>query len=143
MAIISMNTNNPLGKRPYGQMGGLEGDFDFPGAPIPWRRPAPELLAGNAVKQEAIHPPAMIQELGSPWDSEESTMMLGAAALTSTQTIVPTADTTPQTAGAVASGQPVWSAWFSAQTLIPGLSNWEVGVGAIAAIALIKVFSGK
>lgn len=144
MAIISMNTNNPLGKRPFQQMGawGLAGDFDFPGAPIPSRVP-PELLSGNALKQEAIHPPAIVQEFSSPWSAEESTMMLGAAAVTSTQTIVPTANTTPVMTSAVASGQPVWSAWFSAQTMIPGLSNWEVLAGAIAAIALVKVMSGK
>jgi hypothetical protein len=70
-------------------------------------------------------------------------MMLGAAAVTSTQTLVPTTDTTPATTSVAASGQPVWSAWFSAQTIIPGLSNWEVGVGAIAAIALLKAMSGK
>ena len=128
MAIIAMNTDNPLGRRPYGQMG-LAGDFDFPGAPIPWRRDPPEMLSGNAAKQSAIHPPAVVQELGSPWDAEESMMMLGAAAVTSTQTVVPAANTTPNVTSAVASGQPVWSAWFSAQTLIPGLSNWEVLAG--------------
>jgi hypothetical protein len=145
MSFIAMNTNNPLGRRPFQQMGawGVAGDFDFPGAPIPDRVP-PEMLAGNAAKQEAIHPPAVIEELNSPWaDALEPTMMLGAAAVTSTQTLVPTSDTTPVTTGAVASGQPAWSAWFSAQTIIPGLSNWEVGVGAIAAIALFKAMSGK
>lgn len=137
MSFIAMNTNNPLGQRPFQQMG-LAGDFDFPGAPIPWRRTPPEMLAGNALKQEAINPPAIVQELDSPWDAEESTMMLGIGALTSTQTLVQAADTTPQTTGAVASGQPVWSAWFSGETLIPGLSNWEVLVGGIAVIALLK-----
>ena len=143
MSFIAMNTNNPLGQRPFQQMGGLAGDFDFPGAPIPWRRTPPELLGGNATKQQAIHPPAIILEQASPWDAEESTMMLGMGAITSTQTLVPTTDTTPATTGAVASGQPVWSAWFSSQTLIPGLSNWEVLVGGIAAIALVKVMAGK
>jgi hypothetical protein len=152
MAVIAMNTNNPLGKRPFQQMGsydfrdmdpGLNGDFDFPGAPIPWRRIAPEFLSGNAAKESALHPPAIIEELASPWGAVESTMMLGAAAVTSTQTVVHTTDTTPATTGVRASGQPVWSAWFSAQTIIPGLSNWEVGVGAIAAIALFKAMSGK
>ena len=144
MSFIAMDTNNPLGNRPFQQMGalGLAGMFDFPGAPIP-RRVPPELLSGNALKQETIHPPATVQELASPWDAVEPTMMLGAAAVTSTQTIVPTTDTTPATTGAVASGQPVWSAWFSGQTLIPGLSNWEVLVGGIAAIALFKALSGK
>lgn len=139
MAVIAMNTNNPLGRRPFQQMGALRlaGDFDFPGAPIPHRVP-PELLAGNAIKDEWIHPPATVQELGSAWDAVEPVMMLGAAAVTSSQTLVPTADTTPQTTGAVASGQPSWSSWFTAQTIIPGLSNWEVGVGAIALIALLK-----
>jgi hypothetical protein len=137
MSIIAMNTNNPLGRRPFQQMGRLDGDFDFPGAPIP-RRPAPELLAGNALKEAALHPPAIIQELPSPWNADESVMMLGDAAVTSTQTVVPTSSTTPTITSAVASGQPVWSAWFSAQTIIPGLSNWEVLVGAIAAIALVK-----
>jgi len=139
MSIIAMDTNNPLGKRPFQQMG-LAGDFDFPGAPIPWRRTAPELLAGNALKESAVHPPpTQIVEQASPWEAEEATMMLGAAAVTSTQTVVPAASTTPQITSAVASGQPVWSAWFSAQTIIPGLSNWEVGVGLIALIALWKV----
>jgi hypothetical protein len=136
MSFIQMNTNNPLGRRPFRQMGGLAGDFDFPGAPLPWRTP-PELLAGNAAKQNAIHPPAIIEQ-ASPWESDESVMLLGMGAVTSTQTLVPTTDTTPATTGAVASGQPVWSAWFSSQTLIPGLSNWEVAVGVLAAIALMK-----
>ena len=138
MSIIAMDTNNPLGRRPFRQMG-LAGDFDFPGAPIPWRRTPPEMLAGNALKQSAIHPPAtQVVEQASPWEADEATMMLGAAAVTSTQTVVPTANTTPNVTTAVASGQPVWSAWFSSQTLIPGLSNWEVLVGAAAAIALFK-----
>jgi hypothetical protein len=142
MSFIAMNTNNPLGRRPFQQMG-LAGDFDFPGAPIPDRVP-PEMLAGNALKQEALHPPAIVEELNSPWsDAIEPTMMLGAAAVTSTQTLVPTTDTTPNTTGAIPSGSPVWSAWFSAQTMIPGLSNWEVGVGAIALIALAKAMAGK
>jgi len=136
MSVIAMDTNNPLGRRPFQQMG-LAGDFDFPGAPIPSRL-APEWLAGNAVKEQAIHPPAVVQELPSPWDAPEPVMMLGQAAVTSTQTVVPTANTTPQTKGVIASSQPVWSAWFSGETLIPGLSNWEVIVGAIAAIALFK-----
>jgi hypothetical protein len=139
MSFIAMNTNNPLGHRPFQQMDawGLAGDFDFPGAPIPHRIP-PELLSGNALKQETIHPPATVQELGSVWDAVEPVMMLGDAAVTSTQTVVPTTNTTPVMTAAVASGAPVWSAWFSAQTIIPGLSNWEVGVGLLAAIALFK-----
>jgi hypothetical protein len=169
MSIIAMNTDNPLGRRPFQQMGDmgmhdskirawlagdLAGDFDFPGAPIPGRV-APEWLAGdmgmhdskirawlagNAIKESALHPPAIVEELASPWEALGSTMMLGAAAVTSTQTLVPTTDTTPVTVSAVASGQPVWSAWFSAQTLVPGLSNWEVVAGAIAVIALFKAF---
>lgn len=136
MSIIAMNTDNPLGQRPYRQMGHLAGDFDFPGAPIP-RRVAPEFLSGNAIKEQAIHPPAIVEQ-ASPWDADESVMLLGDAAVTSTQTVVPAGSTTPQITSAVASGQPVWSAWFSAQTMIPGLSNWEVLAGAIAAIALFK-----
>jgi hypothetical protein len=138
MSHIAMNTNNPLGKRPYQQMG-LAGDFDFPGAPVPWRRTAPEFLAGNAIKETAIHPPAIVQEEGSPWDALESTMMLGAVT-TSTQTLVPTTDTTPVTTSAVASGQPVWSAWFAESSIIPGIKNWEVLVGGIALVALLKAF---
>jgi len=143
MAFIAMSTNNPLGKRPFQQMGGMDGDFDFPGAPLPRRDPPEMLLGGNALKESWIHPPAIVQELGSVWDAVEPVMMLGAAAVTSTQTLVPTTDTTPATTSVAASGQPVWSAWFSAQTIIPGLSNWEVGVGAIALIALLKAMSGK
>lgn len=136
MSLITMDTNNPLGHRPFQQMGGLAGDFDFPGAPLPWRVP-PEMLAGNAIKQQAIHPPAIVEE-ASPWDADQPVMLLGMGAVTSTQTVVPSTDTTPVTTGAVASGQPVWSAWFSAQTIIPGLSNWEVLAGAIALIAALK-----
>lgn len=139
MSIIAMNTNNPLGRRPYNQMGGLDGAFDFPGAPVP-TRPAIELLGGNAAREEQIHPPAIVQELTSPWDAGNSTMMLGDTAVTSTQTIVPTSNTTPVTTSAVASGQPAWSAWFTEQNIIPGLSNWEVLVGVIAGAALIKAF---
>jgi hypothetical protein len=148
MSVIAMDTNNPLGHRPFQQMGsydfrdmdpGLNGDFDFPGAPVPRRR-APEFLAGNAIKESALHPPAIVEEQASPWEALGSMMMLGAGAVTSTQTVVPAANTTPVTTSAVASGQPVWSAWFSAQTIVPGLSNWEVVAGAIAAIALFKAF---
>jgi hypothetical protein len=135
MSFIAMDTNNPLGHRPFQQMG-LAGQFDFPGAPIPQRVP-PELLAGNAAKQQAIHPPAVVP-IDSPWDSDEPVMMLGAAAVTSTQTIVPTTNTTPQATSVMASGQPVWSAWFSEQSIVPGISNWEVGVGVIALVALFK-----
>lgn len=136
MSIIAMSTNNPLGRRPFQQMGEFAGDFDFAGAPLPWRVP-PELLAGNALKEQAIHPPAFVEQ-ASPWEAEESVMMLGAEAVTSTQTVVAAPNTTPNMTSAVASGQPVWTAWFSAQTIVPGLSNWEVLVGAIAAIALFK-----
>lgn len=136
MSFIQMNTNNPLGKRPYNQMGGMDGAFDFAGAPLPWRTP-PELLAGGALREEAIHPPAIVQEQASPWDAPESVMMLGDAAVTSTQTVVPAANTTPQTTSAVPSGQPV--SWFSQQTLIPGIDNLAV-VGGFLALAL---FVGK
>lgn len=137
MAFIAMNTNNPLGKRPYGQMGGLEGDFDFPGAPLPWRTP-PELLSGNANKSLARPPMTPILQQASPWDAPESTMMLGDAAITSTQTVVPTANTTPVTTGAMPSGQPATASWFSQSSLISGLSNWEVLAGLLAGIALLK-----
>ncbi len=140
MSFIAMNTNNPLGHRPYNQMGWLDGAFDFPGAPIP-TRPAIELLGGNAAREQVIHPPAIVQELDSPWDAEQPVMMLGAGAVTSTQTLVPTANTTPVTTSAVASGQPAWSAWFTESNLIPGLSNWEVLVGGIAAVALVKALA--
>jgi hypothetical protein len=136
MSIIAMNTDNPLGQRPFRQMG-LAGDYDFPNAPLPWRVP-PELLAGNAAKQQEIHPPATVYEQASPWDAEESTMMLGALAVTSTQTVVPTANTTPTTTSAVASGAPSWSSYLTEQSIIPGISNFDVGVGVIALFALLK-----
>lgn len=139
MSFIAMDTNNPLGHRPYGQMGGLAGAFDFPHAPLPWRTP-PELLAGNAAKQSALHPPAVIEELASPWDAAEPVMMLGDAAVTSTQTVVPASDTTPATTGAVASGQPV--SWFSQQTLIPGIANLAA-VGGFLALAALFASMGK
>lgn len=129
-----MSTANPLGQRPFRQMG-LAGDFDFPGAPIP-SRVAPEFLSGNAIKQAWIHPPAIVEN-ASPWDAEQSVMLLGAGAVTSTQTVVPSADTTPVTTGAQASGQPVWSAWFSEQSVIPGIPNWGLLVGAGVALALL------
>jgi len=134
MSFIAMSTKNPLGQRPYMQMG-LAGDFDFPGAPVPVRR-APE-LAGNAIKEAWIHPPAIVEE-PSPWKAEQPVMMLGQAAVTSTQTVVPTVNTTPAIASVAASGQPVWTAWFSAQTLVPGIPNWGLVVGAVALVALFK-----
>lgn len=139
MSIIAMNTDNPLGRRPFQQMG-LAGDFDFPGAPIPDRRLPPEMLAGNALKDAWIHPPAtQVVEQPSPWEADEATMMLGDAAVTSTQTVVPTANTTPNVTSAVASGQPVWSAWFSQPSaIIPGVSNFDTLVGALALFAFFK-----
>jgi hypothetical protein len=130
-----MNTNNPLGQRPFQQMG-LAGDFDFAGAPVP-QRVAPELLAGNAIKEAWIHPPAIVQENASPWDADQSVMMLGAGAVTSTQTVVPSTDTTPATAGAIGSGQPVWSAWFSESSVIPGIPNWGLVLGVAVGVALL------
>lgn len=152
MSFIAMNTNNPLGQRPYQQMGAM-GDVynleraqrswiirDFPGAPISRMRTPPELLSGNATKQGLIHPPAIIRA-PSPWDAEESVMLLGDAAVTSTQTVVPTTDTTPITTGAVASGQPV--SWFTQQTLIPGIDNLATVGGILALGAFIAMFGGK
>ena len=140
MAIIAMSTNNPLGKRPYNQMGGLElaGDYDFPNAPLPWRTP-PEMLSGNAGKQ-FLRPPLSVVQQASPWDAETSVMMLGADATTSTQTAVPTTDTTPITTTAVPSGTAVAQSWFAQQNLIPGIDNWAVVLG-FAAIA--GIFAAK
>lgn len=130
-----MSTNNPLGQRPFQQMG-LAGDFDFPGAPIP-RRAAPEMLAGNAIKEAWIQPPAIVQEITSPWEAEQPVMLLGDGAVTSTQTVVPSANTTPVTTSAVASGQPVWSAWFSESSVIPGIPNWGLVLGVAVGVALL------
>jgi hypothetical protein len=138
MSFIAMNTNNPLGQRPFRQMGHLAGDFDFPGAPLPRRTP-PEMLSGNAAKEGTLpgglHPPATVERLASAWDSPESVMMLGDAAVTSTQTVVATADTTPVVTTAVASGQP--QSWFSQQTLIPGIDNLAAVAGFLALAAII------
>jgi hypothetical protein len=142
MAFIAMSTNNPLGKRPFSQMGGLAGDYDFPNAPLPWRTP-PEMatrsLAGNAGKQ-ILRPPFSVVEQSSPWTAESPVMMLGADVATSTQTAVATTDTTPSTTTAVPASATVAQSWFAQQTLIPGIDNWAVGLGLLA---IAGIFAAK
>lgn len=151
MAFIAMNTANPLGKRPYGVMlsglslDHLAGDFDFPGAPVPYRDP---LLAGIAHRELLIPPPPVdVIPVSSPWTSPMG-MTLGAemiahvvplpGATTSTQTAVPMTDTTPQVTAAVPGGTTVQQSWFAQQNLIPGLDNLTVviALGAVIGIGM-------
>lgn len=127
-----MNTANPLGKRPFGVM--LAGDFDLPGAPIPDRDP---LLAGWAGK-ELIHPPPPVDVIpvASPWTDAEGPVMTLGDATTSTQTVVPTTNTTPQVSAAIPGGTTVAQSWFSQQNLIPGLDNWAVLLGFLAIVGV-------
>ena len=133
MAFIAMNTANPLGKRPFGTML-LAGDFDLPGAPVPYRDP---LLAGWAGK-ELIHPPPPVDVLpvASPWTDASGPVMTLGDATTSTQTVVPAANTTPQVTAAVPGGTTVATSWFSQQNLIPGLDNWAVLLGFLAIVGI-------
>lgn len=140
MAFIAMSTANPLGKRPFGTMlaglspSHLAGDFDFPGAPIPMRDP---LLAGEA-RGELLRPPPPVSVLpvASPWTDAEGPVMTLGDATTSTQTVVPTTNTTPQVSAAVPGGTTVATSWFSQQNLIPGLDNWAVLLGFLAIVGV-------
>lgn len=134
-----MNTANPLGKRPFGTM--LAGDFDFPGAPIPTRDP---LLAG-AASRELLEPPPPVSVLpvASPWTDAEGPVMTLGDATTSTQTVVPTTNTTPQVSAAVPGGTTVATSWFAQENLVPGLNNMEVIGIAIAIIGIGAIIAGK
>jgi len=136
-----MSTANPLGKRPFSAI--LAGDFDFPGAPVP-RRLAPEWAGlSGAAQKELLQPDVTVVQLASPWDAPSSTMTLADGTGVSTQTVLPTTDTTPQLTSAVPGGTAVSQSWFSQQNLVPGLSNMEVLGLAIAIMGVGFALAGK
>jgi len=138
MAFIAMKTANPLGRRPFNDVM-LAGDFDFPGAPVPHR-----FLAGAAHKDELQPPPPVsVIPVASPWTSRVGSFMTLGDATTSTQTTVPTANTTPQLTSAVPAGVSVAQSWFSQENLIPGLSNMEVLGIAIAIVGIGAMLAGR